>query len=155
MALQIRLGDADRERLGCPEWVEYDFGSLTLTEAEILDDHGVTWDGELRYGTPVLDADGKAVLNADGRPMRTFKPRATRVWVWSALRRAGVDVPFAELDFDTDAMSFKATGEADSGKEPGSDSDAPSTPSPSETNGGTTPRSSPASGPGRRKSPVG
>jgi hypothetical protein len=117
--LYIRLGDEDRERLGCPEEIEFDPDKLTLVEAEIIDDHGIDWLA-IRSGEVVTGPDGKPLTTDDGEVLRRFKPRAQRVWVWCALRRAGIEVDFAELDFDLGAADYRSVRP---GKAPSESSD--------------------------------
>jgi len=62
----LRFTDADRERFGIPEWVELDATSVTLGEAEALEEAGGDW----------------ATLFDSGM-------KATRTRLWLALRRAG------------------------------------------------------------------
>ena len=75
--MKIRLGDADRERLGCPEWMELDLSALSVGEAEVLDESGGDW----------------TVIAAKGA-------KAAKTRVWLALYRAGVVVPYRDLTFD-------------------------------------------------------
>ena len=73
----LRFPDADRERLGIErEWIEFDPETLTVAEAEALDEAGGDWS---TFG----DRGAKAMKG--------------RLWV--ALRRAGIEVEsLAELD---------------------------------------------------------
>lgn len=127
--LRIRLSDADRERLGCVEWLDYDPNALMLSEAEILDDAGI--DPDIRWGDPVLDEQGKPELTEKGAPKRRIRPGGQRVIVWMALRRSGVDVPIKDLDFDAERVLWQVVepGKAESET---SDSDSPP-PSPAST----------------------
>jgi hypothetical protein len=98
--MRIRLTDADRERLGCPEWLECDVRSMTLTEATWLADQGIS---PFRFGrgrgVPTLDARGEPVLTDDGEPLEFGHPDMWRDMVWLGLHRAGIDVGRAALDF--------------------------------------------------------
>jgi len=109
--MKIRLGDADRERLGCPEWMELDLTTMSVAEAEALEASGGDW-------TVIHDSGAKAMK--------------TRIWL--ALHRSGVTVPFSELTFDVIA----AKAQDDSGKAEGSDNDELPTPP---TSASSTPRS--------------
>jgi len=70
----LRFSDADRERFGIPEWVELDAASVTLGEAEALEEAGGDW-------TTLFDKGMKA----------------TRTRLWLALHRAGYTASTAEL----------------------------------------------------------
>lgn len=74
--MKIRLSDPDRERLGCPEWLDISY-SLDVREAEALEKAGGDY----------------TLYTAAG-------PGATRTRIWVGLHRAGVTVPFDELHFD-------------------------------------------------------
>lgn len=77
---RLSLCDEDRERLGCPEWIEVDLDSITIDESiEIYDSLGLD---------PVALIEGW-----------TGNPRSLKAVVWLALRRADVQVPIAELTF--------------------------------------------------------
>lgn len=105
MAYRIRLSDEDRERIGCDEWLELDLSHLPVEEAEAIEDAtGKTWD-------MVLDPGAKAA----------------KARLWFALRRAGIEVSFAELTFNLLGMRV-TRDEDDPGKADSSDNDEPSTP---------------------------
>lgn len=75
--MKIRLSDPDRERLGCPEWLDV-ARSLDVAEAEALEAAGGDW----------------ALYTDRG-------PAALRTRVWVGLHRAGIMVaPVGELHFD-------------------------------------------------------
>jgi hypothetical protein len=99
----IRLGDADRERWGCPEWLEFP-ASL-----------------------PVRDA--KALQAAGGKYLDYFnrdEPAGWQVIVWLALHRAGITVKLDELeDLDLAAISI---ADVEPGKAPNSDNESGTTP---------------------------
>lgn len=105
--MRIRLGDEDRERLGCPEWMEADLDHVSVSEAEALDAAGGDW------------------TDLGERGARAMKSR-----VWLALHRAGVTVTFDDLEFNVMAArgeAGKAEGSTDSesSTEPTSDSSTP------------------------------
>jgi hypothetical protein len=62
----LRFAAADRERFGVPDWVEFDASSITLGEAEALEEAGGDW-------TILMDGGMKA----------------TRSRLWLILFRAG------------------------------------------------------------------
>ena len=92
--MEFRFNDEDRERLGAPEVLELTLQKLSVRDAEVVEEHcGMTADEaveQMRMTREELP-DGKARLR--------FKPRGIRLTVWLALRKAGVDVPFEELEF--------------------------------------------------------
>lgn len=100
--MRIRLSDADRERLGCPEWIEYQPDRLMIDEAiEIQDAIGYGPDELLdaMQGVPLV-RNGQPVLDSDGEQRVRRDLRAWQAVVWAALRRAGVDTPLQGLTFD-------------------------------------------------------
>jgi hypothetical protein len=126
--VRIRLGKEDRERLGAPEWLEWPPRGLFQVEAELLQetlevepDEYVQW----VRGTPVLDNDGEPV-EEDGVVKRHYPAKALRFRVWQALRRAGVNVPFASVDFDRADLEFDGD-DPEPAAEPGK-ADPPSDP---------------------------
>lgn len=96
--MRFRLTDEDREQLKCPEWIEFDEKKLRVKEIrsiqEITGIEQDQWGAELERGH--LDL------------MVTF--------VWLALRRSGVEVPFEDVDFDIAGMQME--GVTDQGKAP-------------------------------------
>jgi hypothetical protein len=120
--VRIRLGKEDRERLGAPEWLEWPPRGLFQIEAELLQETlGVEPDeyGQWMFGTPVVDDDGEPV-EEDGVAKRHYPAKALRFRIWQALRRAGVNVPFASVDFDRAALEFEGD-EPEPAVEPGKD----------------------------------
>jgi hypothetical protein len=109
---KITLGDADRERLCAPEVLEVDTDDIDIDElVEIEDALGLDLVGYL-----------------DGWPMKARTMKAT---VWLGLRRAGIEVPLAELKFkaygqgvryrrdeDDEASAGKAEPEEPEGNSP-------------------------------------
>jgi hypothetical protein len=113
--VRIRLGDEDREKLGCPEWLPFDLSRLGLVEAEEMDRHGLLIDSfggwvQLVQGDPLIGADGKPVtaVTADGATVTRYRvrPLVQRAIVWAALRRAGKDLPFDGFDIDASKVEF-------------------------------------------------
>lgn len=78
----IKLGEADRARLGAPEVMRHDQNRMRLAEVRAL-----------AAGTGFTAEELAAGLNAG-------RLDAVAALVWLCLRRAGVDVPFDELDFE-------------------------------------------------------
>jgi hypothetical protein len=133
MKIRLRLGDADRARYDCPEWIEVDPYAIQFKETIAIQAgvviEGVTvafdtpqdWRAALS-GRPVLGADGQPVmvprldddgspvLDEQGQPAMKAKVRAdhtaTLVLVWLALRRAGAKVGLADVDFDSDSLTW-------------------------------------------------
>lgn len=88
----IRLGDADRERYGAPEWLEF-------TDALSI-------------------RDAKAFQAAGGKYMDFFKrdePAGWQAIAWLALHRAGVAVKVDELE-DLDLAAVRLADSQPSGK---------------------------------------
>lgn len=87
--MKIRLTDADRERYGGPEWLDWDQDRLTVSEAEAFQDLIRDENGNPvpigRYGGP-----GGWIANGG--------PAATKWVLWLCLRRAGVTVDWAGFD---------------------------------------------------------
>ena len=93
--IRIRLGDADRERLGAPEWVEYDTARMRLGEVRALKQQtGMT---PKQLAERIKDDDYEAL----------------GALVWLALVKAAVSVPFDELDFDFGGLDFKTDAEGE------------------------------------------
>lgn len=92
----IRLSEADRERLGCPELLPVDLQSATNREAIAL--------SKLGFNTPRRLAAALISQDTDGE----IEPNWT-AWtalVWLALRRAGVEVDPLTLEFDIDSVEY-------------------------------------------------
>lgn len=87
--IRIRLGDADRERLGAPEWVGYDTARMRLGHVRALKQQANMTPEQLAER---LDDDFHEALAA---------------LVWLALLESGVEVPFAELDFNFGDLDMK------------------------------------------------
>lgn len=134
MALEYRLGDADRERLGCPEWLPLDLLDVTLDDLTELSDRFVfdleAWP-DVFFGPK--DEDGE------------YKPPkwALRAAIWMALRQWGGS--FVSWDDVGKLAILRVTSRTgDQGKAPDpSDSSGSTPPENSETS--TTPPSSTSS----------
>jgi len=125
--VKFRLGDADRERLGCPEFLDVGLNPLTVREAEALEE-----------ATGIDNADAVALMQPQQRRVNdttlrlSYKPRGIKLLIWLGLHRAGVTVPFEELDFDFGQFAGWHEYE-EQGKAEGSQPDEPPTPSTSLT----------------------
>lgn len=99
--MRIRLTDADRERLGCPEWLSCDVRALTLGESCWLADQGIN---PFQFGRTrdavLLDAQGQPAVDEAGKPREFLHPSYWGDIVWLGLHRAGIDVDRATLDFN-------------------------------------------------------
>ena len=84
--LQLRLADADRERLGCPEFLPV-VTAMTITNREAVELQ------RMGYPTPV--AFGAAL----DRPDNDVDYEAWTALVWLALRRAGIESDPKTLEF--------------------------------------------------------
>jgi hypothetical protein len=89
----IRLCDADRERFGCEEWLDFDVRDVTVADlGELAERHGFDpydWP-EPFFGALTLDQAGDP--DAKPRPPRWQGHAA----VWMALRQNGCDVSWAD-----------------------------------------------------------
>lgn len=113
--VRISLPAADRERLGAPEVLEVDIEDIDIDELCEIED--------------VLGLTLVTFVQGWPRSARTMKAAA-----WLGLRRAGIQVPLADLKFKAygdgaqyeqvrdDASPGKADGEADDPSTPPSDS---------------------------------
>ena len=126
----LKLGAADRERLGAPEAISIDLGGITNREAIRLRVLGFNtprlWRKALR-GKPVDDDGNKT--DAESAVDFEVDYEAWTALVWLALRRVNIEVDLATLEFNFDELSYEANPEPeDPGKaeEPAEDPD-PST----------------------------
>ena len=124
---RLRLSDADRERLGCPEFLANPLDTVTVREAMELQ--------KLGYTTPQMLA--KALTAREEGPDYA----AWTAFVWLALRRGGVECDPATLDFDIVSMAILADEEpvepkVDPGKAPARGGST-SSPAKNSTRGGT------------------
>lgn len=85
--IRIRLGDQDRERYGVPEWIEYDPNRPTLAEVRAVREQ-TSFKGwvELEKNLDSADLDDRFA--------------AAGVIYWLAVRRAGVEVTWADFGLD-------------------------------------------------------
>lgn len=110
----LKLGEKDRERLGAPEALPIDLGSVTNREAIRMRTLGYRtprlWRNALR-GVPV-DEDGNRVpAEVDGatNPALVDFERDYQAWtvlMWLALRRVGIETDPSTLEFDLDALDY-------------------------------------------------
>lgn len=115
----LKLGEADRERLGSPAELSIDLAGITVREAIRLRTLGFNtprlWRNALR-GKP-MDEDGNPVpreVDGESNPAIADYEVDYQAWaalVWLALKRAGIDSDPATLDFDMDALTYEADPE--------------------------------------------
>lgn len=86
--MKLRMSDADRVLYGGPEWLDWDPGRFTVSEAEAFQAHVRD-----EAGNPVPIAKYSAWLDTPGLPQ-------TKWALWAALRRAGHEVAWDMLDPD-------------------------------------------------------
>jgi hypothetical protein len=108
--VRIRLADADRERLGCPEWIDYDQAAVTIQQYA---------DVQTAFGLKPADL-WRGLASGD----------AYAVWamVWIALRAGGVEVDIKELTFALDGALLQRVDDTVAG--PGKDPSTRPTPTP-------------------------
>ncbi len=126
----LRLGEADRERLGAPEELPIDLDRLSNREAIQL--------RVLGYNTPRLfrkalsakrlDEDGNEVRGSgedlklvhDGGKVIDFEIdyEAWTAFVWLALRRCGVNTDVKTLEFDVEQCAYVGDPEPEAPKAP-------------------------------------
>lgn len=107
--MKIRLGDADRERFGCPETLPIDLASITNRDAVALQ----------KIGYPTPRALMAAMENVD-----EVDYEAWTALVWLALRHAGIETDPATLEFSVVTLRIlpdmpvepKAPGKAPAGR---------------------------------------
>lgn len=75
--MRIRLSDEDRERLGCPEWLEVDLDRYSVAEAQKAEEAGLPAGAYLGSG---------------------FLTLLSRIWI--GLFRAGVTPPASVADME-------------------------------------------------------
>lgn len=122
--IRIYLADADRERLGYTEPLEMDFLVLMQLEAEVL-----------QKEVPAFDPDDWGGFLSDSKG-----PHFRHVLVWLALRRNGIKLPYAEVDFDRRSFGIETLDVEPEGKDDSSTPDRTSN-----SNGDATSPSSPTS----------
>lgn len=129
--MKLKLTDADRERLGAPEWLDVSIDVLPVREAEAIEDAtGLAYADALDLFAPLQKRVDETTLRI------AYKPKGIRLLVWLGLHRAGIDVAFDELDFDYRQFAGWRLVE-EPGKDEGSPSDEPPTPSTSPSTGRT------------------
>lgn len=128
-SISLRLSDADRARYGCGEWLDVEYGSVTAWEAALIQ-RGFTRDGlHVGFDSPGIwrrALSGQVVTDESGQPLtrkietddgvKEVEQRrpdfgAEVILVWLALRRAGSDVPMAEVDYDTDGLRWQTSSD--------------------------------------------
>ena len=113
--MYLILSEPDRERLGAPERLHIDLGSISNREAIQIRAMGFRTPRTLRQalqGTR-LDADGNEVRNADAKLASEggnvvdyeIDYAAWTVLMWLALKRSGVDTDVRTLEFDVENMT--------------------------------------------------
>ena len=115
---KLRLAEADRERLGCPEFLPIEMGTLTNREAIEL--------RKLGFNTPRLfwaALRSQPVKEHDEVVDAVLDYEAWTAYVWLALRRAGVETDVHTLEFDLDRLEYlpddePPAPEGDPGKAP-------------------------------------
>jgi hypothetical protein len=92
VAITLRLTQADQERLGAPQDVEIELDRMMMKEVMALEEHlGLSHD-------EFLDA-----LRGQPTAERNKTLVSQRAWgfaLWMSLHRIGVDMPFADFDYD-------------------------------------------------------
>ena len=92
--MQFALSEEDRTRLGAPEVIDYDQLSLSVEDAEAIDEAGGDW---RRWGTT--------------------QAGAFRAAIWLALRKAGSGISYTDVTFDIRALRVvQAPGKAPSAR---------------------------------------
>lgn len=125
----LRLGDADRERLGAPEELSIDLDRLSNREAIQLRALGWSTPRLFRRALAAkgLDEDGNEVRGSaedlklvhDGGKVVDFQVdyEAWTAFVWLALRRSGVNVDAKTLEFDIEECAYVGDSEPELPKE--------------------------------------
>jgi hypothetical protein len=108
--VRLQLGEEDRKRLDCPEWLDVDLSKQMIDDAIALESEAGIGPDEydnLRRGKPVFEA-GQPVLSDDGRQVFHHSATFYKIVVWFALRGAGLKVPWSELTFDRRALEIRS-----------------------------------------------
>lgn len=115
--IKVHLGDADRERYGCDDWLPVDAQSVSIREAITLQGLGFATPNNWRLGLagePAKRKDGSTYR----QPGKDYLPALLGL-VWLALNRNGHQVGIDDLDFNYDDAQFDGDeDEEDSGKDP-------------------------------------
>ena len=105
--IRICLSDADRERLGAPKTIPFDFETLTNREAMTLQRLGYPSPRIFRKALQIhpLNENGEATKNDDGEAY-TFDVDylAWTALLWLALRRCGINVDVDTLEYDIENL---------------------------------------------------
>lgn len=129
MAAVLKLGEADRVRLGAPEQIVLDVFAISNREAIALQ--------RLGYRSPrawrqALEPVRVEEPNEDGVPVLVDTFVDVLAWtglIWIALRRCGVESDVNTLEFDIDALSItRDEPEDDAEGETGKDAATPDAP---------------------------
>jgi hypothetical protein len=125
MSIFFTLTDADRERIGCSERLEYDQSRVMVDEAEaIQDDAGIDPSEWIQAQRTWLDAVSKTFAALDSDRQR-LALRAERAMIWIALHRAGIRVPLADVTYNRVGLRVDLPDTADGqGKDPSTPPDA-------------------------------
>jgi hypothetical protein len=132
MAVRVRLGDKDRARFGCVEWLDLDFLAATVEQVEhICAETGIDIDDWPECLNPAIRFEDV------GKPDARKRSPAwrNRVTVWLALNQSGYEVSWA------DAGKIVTNDVTIRGVEPPKDGDGPE-PSESPSSGEATTLSS-------------
>lgn len=131
MTVQIRVGVADRERLGCPEWIDIDYSVATVGDVEQLANwckfDPFDWPGVLNGQIPFEQAG-----DPEAKPRKP--PWVLTVALWLALNHTeGVSASWAAVRAVNFAEVFmrRVGDEVEEGKDeaPSSTSDGSGDPS--------------------------
>jgi hypothetical protein len=133
--VKIRLSEKDRERYGAPDALDCSLeDGLSVRDAIAL---------EKATGRRSVELLAEMLPEVDDHPTDDdkvrfrFRPEGILTLVWLGLHRAGIDVPFADLDFDfTDFIAWRPSERP--GKGPASNTSGPATPSKSRRSGRST-----------------
>lgn len=135
----IRLHPADAAKYGAPEEIPFDITAIGVRQRSAVEKasrHSVRWMFDQLAGVPeldehgnaipvpVLDDDGKPVMEADGVTPKV-EPRLTRdgdaiaMVAWMALWAIGIKVPWDSFEIRESGFTIDARGdgEDDSGKD--------------------------------------
>jgi hypothetical protein len=118
--IRINLGDADRERLDAPDDLEVDVRAVTMRET-------ITMQKGVEIGNGVSSYDSVSDWLAGLQKGAADEPFAYLVLVWLALRRAGRDIPLAELDASLLGTRLEFIVEPTDPGEPGKEPSDPET----------------------------
>lgn len=109
---ELSLDPAARERYGVSEWIPYDVRKLSAREMATIQVESRKILGDAGYSTPGAWIEG----------IRRNEPVAVIGLVWSTLRRAGVEVAYADVDFDILALNTRSDEPEPSTEDTGAES---------------------------------